>query len=212
MDVVIFHHFLESRDINATLVSCWFSSLNNLISNWFTWKMSILPKVAPSPFSGDCPTRHWEFPPERPQGTHSPSEPTQGAGIKPRTLLPGHNAAKTERSRKITPYGNMQKFYYDEQHSVIHCAAGLSSQRRYPPLTANVHGMWKFPQRPHQIMVFSLRLTLEFSTRRATSAIMVYWECLGDFLGCEIKCSALTTNMEKKPSQRAGGPVGCWKQ
>lgn len=133
MDVVIFHHFLESRDINATLVSCWFSSLNNLISNWFTWKMSILPKVAPSPFSADCPTRHWEFPPERPQGTHSPSEPTQGAGIKPRTLLPGHNAAKTERCRKITPYGNMQKFYYDEQHSVIHCAAGLSSQRRYPP-------------------------------------------------------------------------------
>lgn len=79
-------------------------------------------------------------------------------------------------------------------------------------LTANFHGRdVKNPPTASSDRGFPPQ-ALWSSVPDVSSAIMVYWECLGDFLGCEIKCSALTTNMEEKPRQQAGGPVGRSKQ
>lgn len=162
MDVDVFYHFLESRDTNGLLLVL---PLNRLISKWLTWKMSILPKAAASPFSGDCPTRHWEFPSDRPTGGGRACRLAHGneRGIKPRTLLPG---CKNWDKQKMTPYGHMQKFYYQKSW----WAAFSNSLAQFPAVLPTLQqifmgGTWKIPQQPHQIMVFPLRLTVEFSSR-----------------------------------------------
>lgn len=66
----------------------------------------------------------------------------------------------------------------EEQCSVILCASGLSSQRRYPP---HITSSWVEPEKSPNGLIgsrfFSLRLTLVFSTRPAPTAVMVY--CMG---------------------------------
>lgn len=186
---------------------------NSLISNWFTWKMSILPKSAPSPFSGDCPTRHWEFTLDRPQGTHSPSEPiqveyaglhTEMSGNQTQNLVTWPPRCKNwDKQENYTIWQRAKVFLSEILMSSIQQFIVLlgSVPRGVTHLTVNFHGRnVKNPPTASSDHGFPPQ-ALWSSVPDVSPAIMVYWECLGDFLGCEIKCSALTTNMEEKPRQ-----------